>query len=555
MVYLFEKYDKSELTFADFWRQHNEHRLVFPKLIFLGLGILSRYDVRWEMMTSIGLSILLYLIVLRHINKNRAELQIKDNERILWIIFSTILFSLSQWENWLWGFQIQWFLNLLAVAAGGFIIANRKINLYTIFMLTCCGIVATFSLSSGMLLWPIVLLLLGIYQVKNPKKPCLYLIAAWIVFSGIIISLYLYGYKKPRGHPDLFFFLERPDEFISYICRYLGSSFNFFSDSTLKSFLFGPLGILIFSLFSAIYVYRKKGRELQSCFFFILIGLYGILGAVLTAIGRSGFGVDQAESSRYISVANFLWISVIYFLFSAKTVLKSGSKLTKHVFKYAKVVILVVLFISLNIKSFKSISMFRETHASRTYGQYAVQYGAGLDGLKNLFPDPYRLLRHDIPLLKRLRFSVFKNSIPPITFKYAPANWLLKDGWSFDGIYNFSSLHTKSDSQYVLGSWSGADSNTGSIQSIPVRLNNSVLASIPVIHGPDVSHQKIGLKIGAEEPVELLCDLNSRAHLWHLCQFDLSPYTGKEFTIFAEDLGAGWGQWIGFAQPVLIESE
>ena len=125
ILYLFDKYDKSELVFSDLWSQHNEHRLIFPKLLFLGLGVLSQFDVRWEMLTTVVLAVLLYLLIVRHINKNKEILHIKNNYRMLWIIFSTFVFSLSQFENWLWGFQIQWLLNLLAVAAGGFVAAFR----------------------------------------------------------------------------------------------------------------------------------------------------------------------------------------------------------------------------------------------------------------------------------------------------------------------------------------------------------------------------------------------------------------------------------------------
>ena len=139
-------------------------------------------------------------------------------------------------------------------------------------------------------------------------------------------------------------------------------------------------------------------------------------------------------------------------------------------------------------------------------------------------------------------------------YQYEKNNWVMNNGWSFDGIYNGSQLHIKSDNQYVLGSWSGSDSNTGSIRSETVIIENPVLVSIPIIHGTDVAQQKIGLRIEGEKSVELLCDLNSKNHSWGLCRFDLSPYIGKKLTIFAEDRGANSGQWIGFARPVLISA-
>lgn len=92
-------------------------------------------------------------------------------------------------------------------------------------------------------------------------------------------------------------------------------------------------------------------------------------------------------------------------------------------------------------------------------------------------------------------------------------------------------------SQYIIGSWNGSDGSTGAIRSKPVMIENSVLVGIPFIHGPDISHQKIGLKIEGHGSIELLCDLNSMRYSWGLCQFDLSSYVGRKLTVFAEDRG------------------
>src|SRR5438094_9952534 len=43
---LFEKMADGSLRFADFFAQHNEHRILFPRLIFFGLGRLTDWTVR-----------------------------------------------------------------------------------------------------------------------------------------------------------------------------------------------------------------------------------------------------------------------------------------------------------------------------------------------------------------------------------------------------------------------------------------------------------------------------------------------------------------------------
>lgn len=38
LVELFRKYHEGQLGFADFFAQHNEHRLLFPRLVMFGLA-------------------------------------------------------------------------------------------------------------------------------------------------------------------------------------------------------------------------------------------------------------------------------------------------------------------------------------------------------------------------------------------------------------------------------------------------------------------------------------------------------------------------------------
>jgi len=46
---LFEKVADGSLGFGDFYAQHNEHRIFFPRLIFVALGRLTHWDIRAEL--------------------------------------------------------------------------------------------------------------------------------------------------------------------------------------------------------------------------------------------------------------------------------------------------------------------------------------------------------------------------------------------------------------------------------------------------------------------------------------------------------------------------
>src|SRR5437588_13026825 len=55
---LFEKMAAGTLGFADFFAQHNEHRFIFPRLIFFGRGRLTHCNIPTELFVVWFLSLL-----------------------------------------------------------------------------------------------------------------------------------------------------------------------------------------------------------------------------------------------------------------------------------------------------------------------------------------------------------------------------------------------------------------------------------------------------------------------------------------------------------------
>jgi hypothetical protein len=92
-----------------FLAQHNEHRLVVPRLAMLALATASGWDVRWELAANLvvaGLTLLLLVVLLRDTVGRRMPVAVP----VLVLVASCITFSPSQWENWMWGWQLQIYL-------------------------------------------------------------------------------------------------------------------------------------------------------------------------------------------------------------------------------------------------------------------------------------------------------------------------------------------------------------------------------------------------------------------------------------------------------------
>src|SRR6476661_4831931 len=140
---LFEKIAAGNVTFNDFWALHSNHRILFPKIIIAVLAFASRWNINYQLCVSIGLAVITFIAMYK-----LSSMQVKNVADDLWhlanILTCILLFSLVQQENWLWGFQLAWFLvNLCLVAAVYALSSNRKFlpNIIAIFnrmKQSCC---------------------------------------------------------------------------------------------------------------------------------------------------------------------------------------------------------------------------------------------------------------------------------------------------------------------------------------------------------------------------------------------------------------------------------
>ena len=108
---LLAHYADGTLSVAELWQQHNEHRIFFPKLVMLGLGVLTRGNVLADMYFS---EVLLLAILVIFLIACRRQLA---GDWAIWLMvpIAFLVFSVRQFENMLWGFQIAF---IMVVAAG-----------------------------------------------------------------------------------------------------------------------------------------------------------------------------------------------------------------------------------------------------------------------------------------------------------------------------------------------------------------------------------------------------------------------------------------------------
>lgn len=287
------------LRWSDLLAQHNEHRIFFPRLVMLALGVLTRWNVVAEMLLGVALAVanLLVLAALA-----RPVLRLAGTAARLWAAFtvSVMVFSFTQWENWLWGWQIQWFLAVLAaissvaLATGSLRSARPWAH---VSGAAAAAVVCQFSIASGAAVWVVAGLVLACHRDRRRILP------VWVLGAVVVTGLYLIGYVRPPHHPSPLVVLDRPGTFLLYFTYYLSGPLG-------RTAMIGVAALVAFAGLAAI-AFARHRREPELVVPWIAIAAFAGANAVLTGIGRVGFGADQGLSSRYVTIALLLSVTLV----------------------------------------------------------------------------------------------------------------------------------------------------------------------------------------------------------------------------------------------------
>jgi hypothetical protein len=302
---LFEKIAAGNINFNDFWALHSNHRIVFPKIIIAVLAFASQWNINYQLCLSIGLAVLTFIALY-----SLSSMQVKNAGDNLWHlanIFTCILLcSLVQYENWLWGFQLAWFLvNLCFVSAVYALLSNHKLLPYIkISIAAVFCFIASFSLAQGLLSWlaaiPAVVALEGNVVEKRKR------LILWILLFFATCAIYSIDYH-PSRKTSIISLLNKPLVVIDYFLSLLGSPIVRLSGIS------ALVGLLIFGIFLFLAVHFViKISEHREALPWLSIGLFSVLSALFITAGRAEFGAIQAiESSRYTSNSILLLIALV----------------------------------------------------------------------------------------------------------------------------------------------------------------------------------------------------------------------------------------------------
>lgn len=364
---------------SDFFTQHVENRMVFPRIVMLAIALITGFNtiahMLFVLMCFFGtLTLLFYTFV----GQERTIIKL-----LLFVPVASWIFSLKGHQNMLWGWQVSFAMTqFFSVAALLTLSRGRYISA------ALCATVASFSTTQGLLLWPVgLLLLLGKWKA----------FASWAAMGVVVWTVYFSGYHSPPRTPSALYLLEHPVYGIRFALTLLGSSLTWDQD------LAPYLGVALV-LFAGVAL--ALGRAKYP--FWSSLIVFSLLTVASTTAGRSGFGIEWATRSRYASFTLLLVVAVYCVLVTLwLNNRRSPARLA------VALAALILVMGTLPAANLGGLERGRTSQENRERAaRILINYQSATDAqLKLLHPSP-PAVRKWAPLLEEWDYSVFANSHP-----------------------------------------------------------------------------------------------------------------------------------------------
>jgi hypothetical protein len=332
MVIDFQRFHDGTLRLLDLMDQNGEHRMFFPRLIFLALAALTKWEMLAENLLADSLLILMLAVV--YLRASR-QFGFAAAAPPLWFVpVAFVALSWRQYEIMLWGmlmanvipvtlgllsfYSLEKLMDALASNSGA---GNRRAHGYFAAALVCATI-AAFSFGNGLILWPCALM---IFVLAAPRKDIVKTIGpyvfVWLLAAAIEGYFYSIGFSKPPNSSDVFMAFKSPEAFIVYFLCVSGGLMPGIGKAT----AYGSLLIASAALFS--YLAVKHGALRRNAFWLTFL-FYALVTLAAISAGRFGYGIGQAQSPRYALSSVILVVSLFMLSMDIFRALKPGAAKT-----------------------------------------------------------------------------------------------------------------------------------------------------------------------------------------------------------------------------------
>jgi hypothetical protein len=299
---------------ADWFVRQNGHILFIPSIIYALNIILTQGSNIGLTLTAWLLALLQTLILIKFIP---ATIQNRHTKIVLVFSISAFCFTPAAVHSWMLGFSgVHWIAaNLLAVAAIAcltFYYRNQRFIWIPASVLLAA--LATVTYGTAVALW-LVLCFGTVVLLPKWRLGLVYILSTAIVYWGYYNYIGSGVLNQNPESGQLISFFERISSLFLYTVTYLGA---IFSTNLTVAFIVGFTGLLATVIIFGYLLFGNTKEIRLELYPWLLIQVYIVGNALITAIGRSHLGIEQTMTSRYATLPGLFWASLIvvvmYFL-------------------------------------------------------------------------------------------------------------------------------------------------------------------------------------------------------------------------------------------------
>ena len=372
------------LTFSQLFAQLNEHRLFFPRVIILAINALSHGNVKWDLAALW----LLAAIVLFNVYRLAQKTLEGSAVRLLtttWLA-SLLIFSPIQYQNWLWGMQVDMLLPMTCLSTALLALYSSRGPWLKLWIAAALATVAGYSYLNGLSCWVLLIPALLRQFAGRPTKARAF--GLWIALAAINLAAFFYQYLFLSTQPRLADLASHAELVAMSFLAFLGSplAFGTLIDEERLAHLIGFAVVILAGAVCLRFLnLRKQPGIVWRCLPWLTIGAYGLATAVIVTIGRATSSPARLLESRYTSFSIYVLIALVFLwpiLFQGPAAAPSGWKRWGP--ESAAILIVLLQFFT----SLFAIGRMRESRIDRLESKACLAF-------INLLDDPCQTQRLD----------------------------------------------------------------------------------------------------------------------------------------------------------------
>ena len=303
-----KNYYAGQWHISDLWRQHNEHRILFPRFFILA---------DWFIFGGANIFLLASILILQAGHawifirevRNRQDWSV-ELRLIAGGIIVALFFSGANLDNFTWPFQISFILAFYSATLSIYALiryaevrrdrTRRGPEIAWLAASVACGFIATNSLANGLFIWPV---LLGSAIVLGLPRRVLLLVGS---VSALAIFLFFFGYQRFPGHTNGIAALKTPVAVLGYMGAYLAVPL-----AKINHALGAVVGISALCILAWI-TYRILRRRVFPRLVILSLAVmwYITAGAFVTALGRLEVAPPE-NALRYGTPVSIFWVCAL----------------------------------------------------------------------------------------------------------------------------------------------------------------------------------------------------------------------------------------------------